>query len=286
MSAGLVLAIAVPVLLVLAAAALLTTVRRRDRDVVGDLTREATAADKSAIVSAEAPAGDAAEARERSDATRAAIAKATPAASPATRSRAVAVRDAEEIGVTRRQFFNRGILGATIMSISGFGAASVAFLWPGEGGGFGGIIAAPAKLEDLKATFEADRAPVYVPEAKSYLQPYPTDASVLAAAEKVYEGDVLAGMQQGIVALWQTCPHLGCRVPWCQTSQWFECPCHGSKYNRVGEKTGGPAPRGMDRFGVLIGGDGSVSIDTGTTVEGPAIGTNTTGQNAEGPFCV
>ena len=31
-------------------------------------------------------------------------------------------------------------------------------------------------------------------------------------------------------------------------SQWFECPCHGSKYNRVGEKHGGPAPRGLDRF--------------------------------------
>jgi cytochrome b6-f complex iron-sulfur subunit len=285
MSAGLVLVIAIPLLLLLAAGVLLATVRRRDRDAVADLTREARAADRSAIATTEAPASDAAEARERSDATKAAIAKAE-AATPATRTRALAVRDPEEIGVTRRQFFNRGILGATLMSIGGFGAASVAFLWPGEGGGFGGIIAAPAKLEDLKATFEADKAPVYVPEAKSYLQPYPTDPAVLAAAAGVYSGDVLAGMEQGIVALWQTCPHLGCRVPWCQTSQWFECPCHGSKYNRVGEKTGGPAPRGMDRFGVLIGGDGSVQIDTGTTVEGPAIGTDTTGQNAEGPFCV
>ena len=54
--------------------------------------------------------------------------------------------------------------------------------------------------------------------------------------------------EQGIVALYQKCPHLGCRVPECVTSQWFECPCHGSQYNQVGEKKGGPAPRGMDRF--------------------------------------
>ena len=62
----------------------------------------------------------------------------------------------------------------------------------------------------------------------------------------------LQGMEQGYVALYQKCPHLGCRVPWCQTSQWFECPCHGSKYNRVGEKRGGPAPRGMDRFALEV----------------------------------
>ena len=28
-----------------------------------------------------------------------------------------------------------------------------------------------------------------------------------------------------------------------------------------------------------------VTIDTGTTIPGPAIGTNTTGQEAEGPHC-
>src|SRR5438445_730791 len=80
----------------------------------------------------------------------------------------------------------------------------------------------------------------------------------------------------------EKCPPLGCRVPWCQTSQWFECPCHGSKYNRVGEKKGGPAPRGMDRFPVDVSPDGIV-INTGIVVQGPPIGTNTSGQEAEGP---
>ena len=86
----------------------------------------------------------------------------------------------------------------------------------------------------------------------------------------------------GIVALYQKCPHLGCRVPNCTTSQWFECPCHGSQYNRVGEKKGGPAPRGMDRF-PRHRGRRQLVVDTGTIVHGPPIGTNTTGQEAEGP---
>ena len=75
-------------------------------------------------------------------------------------------------------------------------------------------------------------------------------------------------------------------MPFCQTSQWFECPCHGSKYNRVGEKKAGPAPRGLDRFYATQSSDGSIVVDTGNIFLGPPIGTNTTGQNAEGPLCV
>jgi cytochrome b6-f complex iron-sulfur subunit len=41
----------------------------------------------------------------------------------------------------------------------------------------------------------------------------------------------------------------------------------------------------MDRFPVTIDG-GTVQADTGIVVQGPPIGTNTTGQEAEGPHCV
>jgi cytochrome b6-f complex iron-sulfur subunit len=115
------------------------------------------------------------------------------------------------------------------------------------------------------------------------MTPYPKSA--LGKAKSVYEGSVLGGMEKGIVALYQKCVHLGCRVPWCATSQWFECPCHGSQYNRVGEKKGGPAPRGLDRFAVTVTGS-KVTVDTGLITQGPPIGTNTTGQEAEGPHCV
>jgi cytochrome b6-f complex iron-sulfur subunit len=74
-------------------------------------------------------------------------------------------------------------------------------------------------------------------------------------------------------------------VPNCDTSQWFECPCHGSRYNQAGEKKGGPAPRGMDRFAMSVDGDTFV-VSTGTIIPGPPIGTNTTGQEQEGPSCL
>lgn len=50
-------------------------------------------------------------------------------------------------------------------------------------------------------------------------------------------------------------------------------------------RRGGPAPRGMDRFPVAVE-DGSVTVDTGIVIQGPPIGTNTTGQEAEGPHCI
>jgi cytochrome b6-f complex iron-sulfur subunit len=92
-------------------------------------------------------------------------------------------------------------------------------------------------------------------------------------------------MDHGLVALYQKCVHLGCRVPWCKSSQWFECPCHGSKYNRVGEKRGGPAPRGLDRMPIEISGS-HVIVNTGDIIQGPPIGTDTTGQGQEGAPCV
>jgi cytochrome b6-f complex iron-sulfur subunit len=95
----------------------------------------------------------------------------------------------------------------------------------------------------------------------------------------------LEGMEAGYTALYQKCVHLGCRVPECKTSQWFECQCHGSQYNRNGEKKGGPAPRGMDRFPLTVSG-GKITVNTAIIIQGPPIGTNTTGQEAEGPHCV
>jgi cytochrome b6-f complex iron-sulfur subunit len=189
--------------------------------------------------------------------------------------------DEEELGVTRRQFFNRGILTGFALSLSGFGAAALAFLWPTGAGGFGGKVNV-GSVSDVEDAI-GDKQPYYNASAKVYIQPFPK--ADVAKAEKVYPSTVVAGMAQGFVALYQKCPHLGCRVPWCQTSQWFECPCHGSKYNRVGEKRGGPAPRGMDRFVLEVSGN-SIVVDTGTVIQGPPIGTDTTGQGQEGAPCV
>ena len=193
--------------------------------------------------------------------------------------------DPETIDVTRRQFINRSIVGLMAFSIAVFAAAAFpAFLWPTGGGGFGSKIKF-GKLSDLQAEIQGNSGFLYKPEGRLWLVEDP--ASAVPKAQIAYAGQTcLPGMEAGIVALYQKCPHLGCRVPECVTSQWFECPCHGSQYNQVGEKKGGPAPRGMDSFGVEVTGDGSVIVNTGDINQGAPIGVNTTGQEAEGAHCI
>lgn len=203
---------------------------------------------------------------------------------PAVKTKPVpAVPDEETLGVSRRQVLNRGIVGGMALGISGFGGASLAMLWPSLSGGFGGKIRV-GRVEEIMREIANSREPFYVGAGRFYLNPYPVEAVPEAKKVTAY-GAVVEGYAQGVVALYQKCPHLGCRVPWCKTSQWFECPCHGSQYNRVGEKKGGPAPRGMDRFVVSVEG-GVVSVDTGAVIPGPPIGVNTTGQESEGPHCI
>jgi cytochrome b6-f complex iron-sulfur subunit len=190
--------------------------------------------------------------------------------------------DPETLAVTRRQFLNRGAVTLMGLGLAGFAASALAFFWPPPlKGGFGAKVNV-GSVKDILAKAATDKGPVYFSEARTYVVPYP--AAALGKAKKAYAGGVLEGMEEGVVALYQKCVHLGCRVPWCSSSQWFECPCHGSKYNRVGEKKGGPAPRGLDRFIVEID-KGNLLVDTGKAILGPAIGTNTTGQEAEGPHC-
>jgi cytochrome b6-f complex iron-sulfur subunit len=190
--------------------------------------------------------------------------------------------DADAVGVSRRQFFNRSTVALMGFSLSAFGASVIAFLWPQSTGGFGSKIRV-GPIDDIKTDIAANDGFLYVPEGRMWITEYP--AGALEKARQTYTPPELAGMEVGLIALFQKCPHLGCRVPECLTSQWFECPCHGSRYNQVGEKRGGPAPRGMDRFAMSVEGDAFV-VDTGVIIQGPPIGTNTTGQEPEGPSCL
>lgn len=191
--------------------------------------------------------------------------------------------DSEEYDASRRAFLNRSIVALMGIGIAGFAAgAFTAFLWPTGSSGFGSKIRV-GKVDDVKAEIEANNGFLYQPEGRMWVTEYPDSA--LPKAEEVYSQPELNGMEVGLIAIYQKCPHLGCRVPSCNSSQWFECPCHGSQYNQVGEKKGGPAPRGMDRFAMEVSG-GTFIVDTGTVVDGPPIGTNTTGQEAEGPNCI
>ncbi|MBI2710445.1 MAG: Rieske 2Fe-2S domain-containing protein [Actinobacteria bacterium] len=280
-----VVVLAAIVLVLLAVAAVFVNLRRRDTErAVGYLSRETVARDRSnerrgqvapqAVSGRELERSVALERREPSRELATVGAGAPVAWSPP---------DPEQLGVNRRQFLNRGIVTGMLFGLSGFGAAVLAFLWPQVRGGFGSTIKV-GKIADIKTQIAQNKGFYYVPEGRMWVTEYP--ASALSKARNTYSPSELAGMEKGLIALYQKCVHLGCRVPSCATSQWFECPCHGSQYNRVGEKKGGPAPRGLDRFAMSVDAGGNFVVNTGLIILGPPIGTNTTGQEAEGPHCI
>lgn len=283
MSTAAIIAIAIGVVVVLGAISFFTLARRSDVRGAGALSGETVQRDKAARKSAEPVVTQTTAA----DVEAAGVAARSSSTEIEKRTEPEIVQwtppDPEIIGVTRRQFFNRATVSLMSVSLAGFAAAAfVAFLWPSGTGGFGGQITV-GKIGNIKDGIKQGGGFFYAAEARSWITEYPAEA--LPLAETVYPESLLVTMREGLVILSQKCPHLGCRVPECATSQWFECQCHGSQYNRAGEKKAGPAPRGMDRHPATVAANGDVTIDTGTTVPGPAIGTNTTGQEAEGPHC-
>jgi cytochrome b6-f complex iron-sulfur subunit len=287
MSSWAVIAIAVGVVVVLGAITFVTLARRSDVRGAGALSGETRRRDRSArrARTAEVPV-EIETAAEVEAAGTAARADAPPLPVPVSEAPLApwTPPDPEALAVSRRMFLNRASVTLTATGLGAFAAAGfVAFLWPTATGGFGQIVTV-GKLTDVLAGITQGSGFFYAPDARTWITEYPPEA--LPKAEALYDERLLPGMAAGIIAMYQKCPHLGCRVPQCVTSQWFECPCHGSQYNQVGEKKGGPAPRGMDHFPIDIGADGTVSVDTGVIIAGMAIGTNTTGQEAEGPHCI
>jgi cytochrome b6-f complex iron-sulfur subunit len=277
-----VLLIAIPVLVVLAGVLVFASARRRDAGTaIGALARETRKRDRGAVAPTE---GEAVSGREVERAAALELREGSKELVTVGASAPVAwvPPDPEVLDISRRQFFNRGIITFFGLGLAGFGGSVLAFLWPKLGVGFGSVINI-GTTTSIDAKIDEGNGFAYYPEGRMWVTHYPSAA--LGAAKRVYSEPEVISMEAGYTALYQKCVHLGCRVPSCPSSQWFECQCHGSQYNRNGEKKGGPAPRGLDRFPVT-GSSNSISVNTGQIIIGPPIGTNTTGQEAEGPHCV
>ena len=69
--------------------------------------------------------------------------------------------------------------------------------------------------------------------------------------------------QDGVHAVSLICTHLGCIVK--PTPEGFDCPCHGSRYDREGAVVKGPAPKALSWLKVTNAG-GQWVVDEGAAV--------------------
>jgi len=175
-------------------------------------------------------------------------------------------------GISRRQLLRYSIGGAMAVWLLEVTAGTIGFIWPNLSGGFGGKvrIGSLTEVKLLNASLPiADGFPAYFPEARAYIILMDTGRQQFVPGEDT-SGD---GTALNVRSLYQRCPHLGCRPNPCIKNFWFECPCHGSRYDRLGIKAAGaqygPAARSMDRFSASVDGSGVLTLDTGKITLGP-----------------
>ena len=180
------------------------------------------------------------------------------------------MRNGQPAGLSRRQLIRRSIGAGVGLWLLEVGAGTIGFLWPNLSSGFGGEIT----LGDIDTVSGSpavqgitlkDGAPAYFSEARAYIQ-------LVDPSLGFQDGDSAdgSGDTTNVRTLYQRCPHLGCKPNFCDRNYWFECPCHGSRYDRLGIKVQelGPAPRGLDRFASYVE-NGVLTVDTSKITLGP-----------------
>jgi len=137
-------------------------------------------------------------------------------------------------GVTRREFLNYVWGAAFSLFLAQFGIGVYVFSLPRfREGEFGSDFDLGALSEILP---DPDGAPGNFPDAKTWLVNVGPDEAAKGLGK------------QGLLAIYKVCTHLGCLYKFESTTDRFECPCHGSKYQLDGTRITGPTLRSLDRF--------------------------------------
>ncbi|MBW4436501.1 MAG: Rieske 2Fe-2S domain-containing protein [Pleurocapsa minor GSE-CHR-MK-17-07R] len=149
-----------------------------------------------------------------------------------------------QVAAPSRREFLYYIWGASLVMV--LGEAAVAFIWFAlprfKEGTFGGIFDFPVNKVPLN-----NDAPYNEASGRFWVTHYDGKLAIL----------------YGI------CTHLGCLPKWVPNNDRFECPCHGSKFERSGRFIEGPAPRSLDRFPIVV--QFSDGTTASTSAEGGAV---------------
>ena len=197
---------------------------------------------------------------------------------PADRPQAIASQAIKSMrqhpvqGISRRRLLRVSLGAGMAVWLTELAGGLLHFLWPNLKGGFGGIVRI-GTLDEVKIQNSllpvADGFPAHISEARAFIVLIdPARQAFVPGEDESGDGTAL-----NVRALYQRCPHLGCTPNPCLKNYWLECPCHGSRYDRLGVKAlgqqYGPAPRSMDRFSATVEADGSLFLDTSKITLGP-----------------
>jgi len=153
--------------------------------------------------------------------------------------------DPEPKKINRREFLNLAWLASLGFLTVNMAGITYLFSMPRfKEGEFGGIFTA-GRVSELP---EAGSAPINFPKVKLWL----------------------SNTENGVMAIYKVCTHLGCLYNWNDQEGKFICPCHGSQFQLDGTYIRGPAPRSLDRFVLqIVADDGNTLAESDPTTGGP-----------------
>jgi len=127
--------------------------------------------------------------------------------------------------ISRRRLMAYAWIGAAAIVLGELIFGTFAFLWPRRRQGRTEVVFIAGKVSDFK---------------KGEVVPF--------RKEKAF----IVRIEGGFLAISSVCTHLHCIVNWNEIHKKFECPCHGAKFNQVGEVLEGPPPRPLDLYKLQI----------------------------------
>ena len=140
-------------------------------------------------------------------------------------------------GVSRRDFLGLASIGALILS----------------------------SLTVLAGIFRMTKADVYYEESRKFKVGKPEEF-LLGTVKKLDDKRVfIFADNDGFHAVSSVCTHLGCIVH--ADEGGFQCPCHGSKFNKNGKVVSGPAPRNLPWLEVSRHVDGNLVVDASREIK-------------------
>ena len=133
---------------------------------------------------------------------------------------------------SRRNFLQYIGWAATLGTMAGATIASACFMFPN-------ILYEPAKSYKIGRPRDYLEGVTFLPDKKVF---------VVNSASK-------------FKALSAVCTHLGCTPNWVEERKRFECPCHGSIFNKKGVVVSGPAPKPLPWYQISLATDGRLFVD-------------------------
>ena len=129
----------------------------------------------------------------------------------------------EKMTINRREFLNLAWLASLGFLTVNLGGVTLLFSMPRfREGEFGGLFT----LGPASTLPEPNSGPANFPGIKTWI----------------------SRTDEGVLAIYKVCTHLGCLYGWSDQEGKFICPCHGSQFQLDGTFIQGPAPRSLDRF--------------------------------------